>query len=573
MRTFLLFVFMALAGMAQAFPDNPFGKTDFLPVDKAFEFSSEQLPSGETQLHWQIADGYYLYKQRLKFGSTADGGQPVLPEGETHHDDFFGTQQVYRHTLDITLPASTTRTADIGWQGCADAGLCYPPQSAMLKAGNNASPTLQADDQSLANGLLDHSLGWSLLIFLGLGLLLAFTPCSLPMLPILAALVVGSKAGPKRSFALALAYVLSMALVYAGLGVLAALLGGNLQATLQQPWVIGGLGGLFVLLALPMFGLFELQLPTFLRDRLENAGRARRGGSVPGAAALGALSGLLIGPCMTAPLAGALLYIAQSGDAVRGGLVLFTMGLGMGAPLLLLVTVGARFLPRPGSWMDLLKGLFGFLFLGTALFVLMPLLNETLWVGLTGALLAAFAYSAWSKTRKSAVAAWSAPGALVLGVWGSLMLVGAAGGSTEPLRPLSVFTATATTGALPAHEAFSTLNEPAALQRELDAAKAGRQWVLIDYYADWCVACKIMDKEVFAKPDVLAALEGVRLLRPDVTRSSPASRQLLERYQVPGPPSLLWIGPDGEERRSRRITGGLNAEAFMQQWQMTREQG
>ena len=241
---------------------------------------------------------------------------------------------------------------------------------------------IEAPDQALASGLQQRALGWSLLVFFGLGLLLAFTPCSLPMLPILAGLIVGSGATPKRGFALASSYVVSMALVYAAMGVLAALPGANLQAWLQNPWLLGSFAAIFVLLALPMFGFFELQLPVAVRDRLENVSRNQRGGSLIGAGVLGALSGLLVGPCMTAPLAGALLYIAQSGNALHGGLILFAMGIGIGVPLLLLVTVGNRFLPKPGAWMNLLKGIFGFLFLATALLMLRPVLDESLWVGL-----------------------------------------------------------------------------------------------------------------------------------------------------------------------------------------------
>lgn len=505
MRIFLLFILLLLPALAQAFPgSDPFKQADFLPVDEAFSFSSERLASGETRLHWRISEGYYLYQQRLKFDGLSADNKPELPQGDAHTDEFFGEQTVYRHTLELLIPASASGQVKLSWQGCADAGLCYPPQSKMLDLGGNSVG--KAQDQSLAEDLQQRALGWSLLVFFGLGLLLAFTPCSLPMLPILAGVVVGSGASSKRGLALASSYVLSMALVYAGLGVVAALLGGNLQALLQQPWLLGGFAALFVLLALPMFGLFELQLPAFLRDRLDNAGRQRSGGSLVGAGVLGALSGLMVGPCMTAPLAGALLYIAQSGNALHGGLVLFAMGLGIGLPLLLLVTVGNRFMPKPGAWMNRVKAVFGVLLLGTALFIAWPLLD---------------------------VRAQNATG----------------------------------------HDVFTTVNEPVALQRELDAAKAQGQWVLLDYYADWCVSCKIMEKQVFAKAEVQAALKDVRLLILDVTADNAASRELLSRYKVPGPPSLLWIGPHGEELRDRRITGEVDAQTFLQQWQATRERG
>ena len=578
MSRLMVFFFLLLTGLSQAYAsDNPFEqKADFLPANKAFVFTSEPLPSGETRLHWQITDQYYLYKKRFKFEGLDAAQTPELPQGQEHSDEFFGATQVYRDSLELLIPAGASGQVKVSWQGCADAGLCYPPQSQTVDLGGTqpAAEQGQAQDQSLASSLQQRSLGWSLLLFFGLGLLLAFTPCSLPMLPILAGLVVGSGASPGRGFAVAGSYVLSMALVYASLGVLAALLGANLQALLQQPWLLGSFAALFVLLALPMFGFFELQLPGALRDRLESAGRGRKGGSLIGAGVLGALSGLLVGPCMTAPLAGALLYIAQSGNAVQGGLVLFTLGVGIGMPLLLLVTVGSRFLPKPGAWMNLMKGLFGFLFLGTALLLVRPVLDESLWLALWGVLLLIVAGSLWQQAQQFLrVKALFAPLGLLAGLWGSLMLIGAAGGSTDPWQPLQVYSAKTVAGSpsQTAHDAFITVNNPADLERELAAAKAQGQWVMLDYYADWCVSCKVMEKKVFGQPQVMQALNGVRLLRLDVTDDTVASRDLLSRYQVPGPPTFIWIGPNGIERRAQRITGEVNAETFLNNWQATRE--
>ena len=574
MRHLFIFLLVLFTGLAQAAPgNNPFEtKAEFLPVGKAFTFTSERLASGETQLYWQIADGYYLYQQRMKFEGLAE--QPVLPQGEAHSDEFFGEQQVYRQGLEVKLPAGATGKVKLGWQGCADAGLCYPPQSLTVDLGGNpaVAATAEAQDESLASGLQQRSLGWSLLVFFGLGLLLAFAPCSLPMLPILAGLVVGSGASPRRGFALASSYVVCMALVYAALGVLAALAGSNLAALLQTPWILGSFAGLFVILALPMFGFFELQLPAFLRDRLDNASRQQNGGSLIGAGVLGALSGLLVGPCMTAPLAGALLYIAQSGNALHGGLILFAMGIGIGVPLLLLVTVGNRFLPKPGTWMNVLKGVFGFLFLATAVLMIRPVVDESLWLGLWGILALVMAYCGWSLAREYGLIAKAlGAGSLVLGLWGAILVIGAAGGSDDLWQPLKVFGGSTVAGAPTAHDSFITLNDPVALQAQLDSAKAQGQWVLLDYYADWCVSCKIMEKQVFGKPEVMDALKDVRLLRLDVTADNAASRELLGRYKVPGPPSFVWIGPDGAERRAQRITGEVDAAAFLQRWTQTRE--
>ena len=547
---------------------------DFLPVDQAFELHIEPQDEGGTLVRWDIAPGYYLYQERLSFGGLDADFQPSLPPGEPYTDEFFGDSQIFRGSLEVLIPQTAVRSIKLGWQGCADAGLCYPPQSKQLTmegAGPSiASGSVQAGDEALVSGL------WlSLLVFFGLGLLLAFAPCSLPMLPILAGIVVGSGATPRRGFALAIAYVVSMALVYAALGVLAALLGANLQGLLMQPWLIASFAGLFILLSLPMFGFFELQLPAGLRDRLENAGRKRRGGSLAGASVLGVLSGLLVGPCMTAPLAAALLYIAQSGNAVHGGLVLFALGLGIGTPLVLLVTLGNRFLPKPGAWMDRVKVSFGFLFLIAALYVLRPLLSDSLWVGLWGALLVVLASALLQLARElHKYQALSKAVASLTGIWGIAMLLGAAGGAHDPLRPLAIFTGgVATVQAGEVNEGYVGFSEPSVLDSELAAAKAAGQWVLVDYYADWCVSCKVMEREVFGNAEVQAALEDVRILRPDVTVPNSASRELLGRYQVMGPPTLLWIGPDGVERRSQRITGEVDAKQFIANWNETMERG
>ncbi|WP_339083106.1 protein-disulfide reductase DsbD [Pseudomonas sp. TMP9] len=552
-------------------------QADFLPAEQAFDLSVEPQANGETLLRWDIAPGYYLYQHRLQFSGLSAGVEPQLPPGLPYSDEFFGDSQIYRNRLELSLPAGASGNIQIGWQGCADAGLCYPPQTQQLDLSRTGvlsdSGTALAEDQALASGLQSQTLALGLLVFFGLGLLLAFAPCSLPMLPILAGIVVGSGASPRRGLALASTYVVSMALVYAALGVVAALMGANLQGLLQQPWLLASFAALFVLLALPMFGLFELQLPAALRDRLENAGRKQQGGSLFGASMLGLFSGLLVGPCMTAPLAAALLYIAQSGDALHGGLVLFALGLGIGTPLLLLVTLGNRFLPKPGAWMDRVKVVFGFLFLVTALLVIRPLLAESIWLGLWGALLILLASALLQLAHQvqQHTSLCKAAGAL-LGIWGMALLLGAAGGASDPLQPLKVYAGTSVAAA-PSEQHFIGLSEPAALERELAAAKAEGQWVLVDYYADWCVSCKVMEKTVFGNAEVKASLQGVRVLRPDVTESNAASRALLSRFQVLGPPTLLWIGPDGEERRSQRITGAVDAEQFLQIWTNTQERG
>ncbi|QNH02261.1 protein-disulfide reductase DsbD [Pseudomonas sediminis] len=548
---------------------------DFLAAEQAFVLDVQQQSEGETTLSWDIAPGYYLYQQRLKFTGLSDEQAPELPPGLAHEDEYFGASQIYRERLQLTLPAAARGRIEVQWQGCADAGLCYPPQTRMLDlGGTGATEAGRADDLALLDGLQQQALWLSMAVFFGLGLLLAFTPCSLPMLPILAGIVVGSRASPSRGFALAGTYTLSMALVYALLGVLAAALGANLQSLLQQPWLIGSFATLFVLLALPMFGFFELQLPTALRDRLERVGRGQQGGSLVGAVLLGVLSGLLVGPCMTAPLAAALLFIGQSGDLLQGGLVLFALGLGIGTPLVLLVTLGNRLLPKPGLWMERVKVVFGFLFLATALYLLRPLLAESIWLALSGAWLILAASSlVHLSAQLQAQRALAHAGAALLGLWGVAMLLGAAAGGSDPLRPLGVFTAVAAPQAEVRTASFVDVREPEHLQRELYEAKAQGQWVLVDYYADWCVSCKVMEREVFGNTGVQARLADARKLRLDVTASGAASRELLSRYQVLGPPTLLLIGPDGEERRQQRITGEADAQQFLRVWDSTMERG
>lgn len=573
-RLTVLALLVLWSTLASAF-SSAFGQqqAEFLPVEKAFALTVEKQANGDTLLHWEIAPGYYLYQQRLGFDGLTAGQQPQLPPGEPYSDEFFGDSEVYRDQLELRVAAAEQQHFTLSWQGCADAGLCYPPQQRDIGGSASASGAL-ADDQQLASDLQSSSLAFALAVFFGMGLLLAFTPCSLPMLPILSGLVVGSDASSRRAAALASVYIVSMALIYAGLGMLAALAGTNLQAALQQPWLLMTFAGLFVVLALPMFGFVELQLPAFLRDRLDQAGRQQTGGHLAGAAMLGLLSGLLVGPCMTAPLAGALLYIAQSGDVIQGGLALFALGLGMGVPLLVLVTLGNRFLPRPGAWMDRVKALFGFGFLAAGLYIARPAINDAVWMLLSAALLVAIAFALRQTAKavsKHQVLLHSS-GALIA-AWGLALLLGAAGGATDPLQPLAMYAGPSESVVSSPSTAFTDLDTPEELDRELAAASAAGEWVLIDYYADWCVSCKIMEKNVFGRDEVMASLNRVRLLRPDVTHNNQASRDLLARYAVLGPPTMVWIGPDGEERRSQRITGEVNAAEFLQHWNNTREDG
>ncbi|AAZ98743.1 thiol:disulfide interchange protein DsbD [Thiobacillus denitrificans ATCC 25259] len=556
----------------------------FLPVEEAFRLGVSEEGDGQVRLNWVISEGYYLYRKQVKVeGEPAGSVEAVsLPPGVVKNDEYFGPSEVYHDRLAVLVKAPAAQALTVSWQGCAEAGICYPPQTRRVTLAGSATsvePTADAprqggaalgEDQDLADRLSRANPGWMLAVFFGLGLLMTFTPCVLPMLPILSSLIAGSGAGPRRGFVLSLAFVLPMALTYAAVGAGAALAGANVQATLQNPWVLGAFGLAFVGLALAMFGFYELQLPAVLRNRLNTASQSQRGGTLGGAAAMGVLSALLVGPCMTAPLAGALLYIGNTGDVVTGGLALFAMGLGMGVPLLLVGTLGARLLPRPGEWMNRVKAVFGFVLLATAIAFVARVLPAELTLGLWGAWLLAVALSLFALIQKIA----SEKGrlmsrylALLVGLWGGAMVLGAAGGATDPLRPLAFVAATAAPAQAAAADGFMARFTPAKTEQDLAArvADAGRrgQWTLVDYYADWCVSCKTIEHEVFADPRVQAALADMQLLRPDVTANDAADRALMRAHQVLGPPTLLLIGPDGEERRAQRIVGELTADAFL----------
>ncbi|MDI1272127.1 protein-disulfide reductase DsbD [Polaromonas sp.] len=562
---------------------------EFLPVDQAFRLSISQDGAGQVRLNWDIRKGYYLYRQQMKVEvGPADGALQVLwPAGTPKTDETYGKSEVYHDQVSVLVKATDARALTIGWQGCADAGLCYPPQTRRVNLADVATtPAVPADpattrqspeppgalgeDQDLAERLSRIHIGWMLVVFFGLGLLMTFTPCVLPMVPILSSLIAGSGASPRRGFILSLAFVLPMALTYAGVGAAAALAGANLQAVLQNPWVLGTFGLVFVVLALAMFGFYELQLPAVLRNRLNNASQGRRGGTVAGSATMGVLSALLVGPCMTAPLAGALLYIGNTGDVVTGALVLFSMGLGMGVPLLLVGTLGARLLPRPGDWMNRVKALFGFVLLGTAIVFVARVLPAALTLGLWGAWLLAIALSLLALGQKLGMGSgrlMSRYLALLLGLWGGAMVIGAAGGAQNPLQPLA-FPAR---GVAPAQAAvgndfmarFGPLKTQQALETRIAEAGQRGQWTLVDFYAEWCVSCDVIERKVFAEPRVQQALAGMQLLRPDVTANNADDQALMRAHQILGPPTMLLIGPDGKERRAERIIGELDADEFL----------
>ena len=565
MRYMFIALVLFFSSLTHAFVSN---QQHFLPVEEAFRF--EVMTDVEPNLMvWQITDKHYLYRDRL--GITDANGETVsidYPEGIDHSDEFFGDTQVYRQLLQLPIDPNAEQPLQVTWQGCADAGLCYPPQISTVggEAASSSGSASQmdsalAEDQSIAERLADSGLLLNIAAFFMMGILLAFTPCMLPMIPILTSVIGGAKSGGWHGAKLGIAFILPMALVYAALGVVAASLGSNLAAALQQPWLLVPFAGIFILLALAQFGLFTLQMPAFIRERLQGADQNIKGGSLLGAASLGALSALLVGPCMTAPLAGALLYIAQSGDSVRGGFALFSLGLGSGIPLLLAITIGMRWLPKPGNWMQSINRVFGYALLATAIFILRPVLSGPVLLGLSAALLLAIALQVGSMQRPN----WrffSRYLGLLLGLWAGIMLFGSAAGGSDPLRPLENFNAQANTTSSSGFkmQRFADIQQ---LQAQLKQAEQDGKWVLLDFYADWCVSCKVMEKTVFGKTKVQDALADFRLLQVDFTLNTAEQKKLMQELQIMGPPTFMFINPQGDEQRTQRITGEVSANEFL----------
>ncbi|MBY0339592.1 MAG: protein-disulfide reductase DsbD [Rhodocyclaceae bacterium] len=593
------------------------GDTEFLDPTEVFR-PGKPLQNGDTMvLEGKIADGYYVYRHSLKL---VDGqGNAVtlnLPAGQKKHDEFFGETEIYKGSVArLRFSASVAGPITLHWQGCAEAGICYPPQAVKIVLLEAAAPqatsvpdkgldasisgdsstdrylslahttppvdaitglvatkTEVAEDQSAAQRLATLGPVSGTLLFFGFGLLLAFTPCTLPMIPIVSTMVVGTQASPRRAFALTLSYVLAMAATYSMVGVAAGLAGANLQATLQSPWLLGSFSILFLILASSLFGLFELQLPSALVNRLESSGRGRPGGNIYGAAIMGFLSALLVGPCMTAPLAGALLYISQTGSALYGGVVLLALGLGMGLPLLAIAVFGARILPKPGAWMDKVRVAFGYAMLGMAVMMLGRFLPGSLTLALWAAwaLSLAFGLFVWAQALlvKNRMA-WSLRfGAALLSLWSTLMLVGAASGADSPIQPLARLQAPAESKA---RDPIAYVHAKTVNDLDMLLATAGNQgrWTLIDYYADWCISCHVIERNVFGDPAVRERLNGMQVIRLDVTNNDTDSQMLLRRWGAAGPPTLIFVGPDGAERREARVVGEINASEFMKRLNMT----
>ncbi|MRT04768.1 protein-disulfide reductase DsbD [Ewingella americana] len=547
-------------------PANP----QFVPVDQAFDFDFQQQ-GPNLKLNWKIRDGYYLYRDKIELvGDQAQLAAFILPKGLEHHDEFFGDTQVYEKQLNLSVPlrqASAQASLKVSYQGCAVAGFCYPPETRIIplsevsgQAADAATPPSTAEKPIEAAPTpqatpLPFSPLWALLIGIGI----AFTPCVLPMYPLISGIILGRQRpqSMKRIFLLALVYVQGMALTYTLLGMVVAAAGLQFQAALQSPWVLIVLSAAFILLALSMFGLFSLQLPSSVQTRLTLWSNDQKGGSLAGVFIMGALAGLICSPCTTAPLSAILLYIAQSGNLWAGAGTLYLYALGMGIPLIIVTLFGNRLLPRSGPWMQYVKEGFGFVILALPVFLLERIIGDAWGLRLWSML--GVAFFGWAliislKSQRGLVRV------LQLLLLAALLVAG---------RPLQDWAFPPQGGsAVQQHAlAFHKINNVDELNAALQQAQGKR--VMLDLYADWCVACKEFEKYTFTSPEVQNELKDTVLLQADVTQNNPQQVALLKRLQVLGLPTILFFGADGKELPQSRVTGFMNATQFVGHLQKT----
>jgi len=578
----LLMLLMAVAMLrAPAYAGD-----EFLPPEQAFRFSATQVDGRTVEVKFGIADGYYMYRERLAVAAdpaTVTFAPLELPAGKIKHDENFGKEvETYRHELVFHVKAqnaSTPFTLIVTSQGCADQGLCYPPMKSRLQvrpAPASAVPVAPAATTAdsiepegkqgrIASTLDSGNLGAIAALFFGLGLLLTFTPCVLPMLPIVSAIVVGEHATRMRAALVSVAYVLGMAIVYTALGVAAGLAGQGLQAALQNAWVLGAFALLIALLSLSMFGLYELQLPAAWHHHLTQASNKLSGGQVVGAAVMGALSALIVSPCVTAPLAGALVYISQTGNAAVGGTALFALSMGMGVPLILVGVGAGNLLPRSGHWLVVTKAVFGFILLAVAWYIVQPVLPS--WVAMVGWGALLIGAAVFLRTFDSLPDGASNVQRLgkvigvVLALAGAAQLVGVAAGGRDPLQPLAgVLRASTMTSA--STLTFKHVKSVTELDAEVRNASAAGKPVMLDFYADWCVSCKEMEHLTFTDARVRAALADVVLLQADVTANNADDQALLKRFGLFGPPGTVFFDAQGREVRAR-VVGFERADTFL----------
>ena len=543
----LILLLCSTSAFAAGLFDGP-GRSNFIPADQAFAFDFQQNQH-DVNLSWQVKEGYYLYRQQIKISPANASIAPLqLPKGEPHNDEFYGKSEIYRQRLvvPVTLTqASHGATLTVTYQGCADAGFCYPPETRTVPL-NAVSALPPAGESGDTSADLPFSALWALLIGIGI----AFTPCVLPMYPLISGIVLGGKQrlSTARALLLAFIYVQGMALTYTALGLVVAAAGMQFQAALQHPYVLIGLSAVFTLLALSMFGAFSLQLPSSLQTRLTLMSNRQQGGSLGGVFTMGAIAGLICSPCTTAPLSAILLYIAQSGNLWLGGGTLYLYALGMGLPLILVTVFGNRLLPKSGPWMAHVKTAFGFVILALPVFLLERIIGDVWGLRLWSML--GVAFFGWAFITSLGL---NKPWQRI----GQIILLAAALISVRPLQDW-VFGQTATQSQ--AHLNFTRISNVESLNAAL--ANARGKPVMLDLYADWCVACKEFEKYTFSDPQVQQALQNTVLLQADVTANSAQDVALLKHLQVLGLPTILFFDEDGNEQPALRVTGFMDAAAF-----------
>ncbi|KZQ36855.1 protein-disulfide reductase DsbD [Enterobacter cloacae subsp. dissolvens] len=530
------------------------GRSNFIPADQAFVFDFQQNQH-DLNLTWQVKEGYYLYRKQVSITpAQASVGALQLPAGEWHKDEFYGKSEIYRQRLSVPVTvnqADKGATLTVTYQGCADAGFCYPPETKIVPLSEvNASAATVAPSEAKREGEPTADLPFSALWALLIGIGIAFTPCVLPMYPLISGIVLGGKQRltTTRALLLTFIYVQGMALTYTALGLVVAAAGLQFQAALQHPYVLIGLSVVFILLALSMFGLFTLQLPSSLQTRLTLLSNRQQGGSAGGVFAMGAIAGLICSPCTTAPLSAILLYIAQSGNMWLGGGTLYLYALGMGLPLILVTVFGNRLLPKSGPWMETVKTAFGFVILALPVFLLERIVGDVwgmrLWAMLGVAFFSwAFIVSLGAKRA-----------------WMRLVQILLLAGALVSVRPLQDWAFGPPVGQTQAHLNFTQIKNVDELNSAL--AQAHGKPVMLDLYADWCVACKEFEKYTFSDPQVQGALNGTVLLQANVTANNAQDKALLKQLNVLGLPTILFFNEQGEEQPGQRVTGFMDAAAF-----------
>jgi thiol:disulfide interchange protein DsbD len=570
------------------------GQSEFPPPDEVFFPDVFAVDGNTVEVGFRIIPGFYLYKDKISvrvIGDNARAGNLELPQGKIHSDEFFGEQQVYydevfgRLSIARATPDAMDLQLEVNYQGCADGGLCYLPQTKLMTVSLPEATTITdlsslpdratgaapvSEQARLAKIISESSIWVAAGVFFLAGLGLAFTPCVLPMVPILSGIIAGEgdNVTPMRGFTLALSYVMGMALIYTAAGIAAAAAGMQLQATFNQPWILILFSGLFVLLAFGMFGAYELQMPSSIQSKLTGISGNQKSGTMIGAFVMGALSALVVTACVAPALIAALTVMAQTGDMLRGGLALFAMSLGMGAPLLAVGAAQGKLLPKAGPWMVAIKGSFGFMMLGLAVWMLSRILpgsvTMTMWAALVF-MSGVFMGGLTTLHTDSKISQKLGKGFGLLAIlYGLILFLGALTGGTNPIKPLASvnFGAGGVVVAEDRHLEFTRIKTVDDLDREIAAAVANGKTAMLDFYADWCVSCIEMEEYTFITPEVQAALGNTVLLQADVTKNDAEDQVLLQRFGVFGPPTIIFFGNDGEQLEGYEVVGFMKAEDF-----------